>query len=133
MVKRHILFLLIVVVSGCSTLDKVKRLRTFEETENQFRKLIINSRFEDAGRFVGESWLKKHPLDPETMMLFKVTDYDVKKVVFSEDQRRIDMEIIIRYYRTDQLVEQSIRDHQKWMFDPRLNHWVLENGLPPFR
>ena len=38
----------------------------------------------------------------------------------------------IRYYRTGQYIEKTIKVRQTWRYDGESGTWMVQNGLPPF-
>ena len=61
---------------------------------------------------------------------FKVTAYEIRKVKFLDDMSRADQTVAIRYYKIDELIEQTIVDQQTWVYDPQEKIWYLQSGLP---
>lgn len=61
---------------------------------------------------------------------FRVTGYDVLRRDLSADEKGLTQEVRITYYRTDNMIERSILNTQKWHYDAATNLWFLTSPPP---
>lgn len=132
MIRQAFLMVLIAGVVGCATMDKMKTLKRFQETELGYRSLIMRSDFGSAAGYIEPAWMKNHPRILEILKNYKITDCKVEKATLSGDRTRIQQKVVIYYFRTDRMVLKTMVNVQDWQYDRDKGRWFLMNGLPPF-
>ena len=132
MIRQAFLMVLIAGVVGCATMDKMKSLKRFQETELGYRSLIVRSDFGSASGYIEPAWIKNHPRILEIMKNVQITDCKVEEAILSGDGTRIRQKVVIHYFRTDRMVLKTMVNVQDWRYDREKARWFLMNGLPPF-
>lgn len=62
----------------------------------------------------------------------RVTDYEIKRVVMSEDLKSAVVEAEISYYYETTNVVKTLRDSQNWWYQEEAEKWFLDDDLPAF-
>jgi hypothetical protein len=71
--------------------------------------------------------------DPAIIKLVRVTDYKVKQTAASKDENQVVRIVEVSYYRSDQMVVNTITERELWVWDPEKTQWNLKSGLPDFK
>lgn len=119
--------LLALLLCGCAGYQNHLQAQSFAKFTHSYGLAIQWSDYDAAANF-----LETHPPPEDLARLktFKVTAYEIRKVKFLDDMSRADQTVAIRYYKLDELIEQTIVDQQTWVYDPQEKIWYLQSGLP---
>ena len=121
------LSLLALLLSGCAGYQNHLQAQSFVKFTHSYGLAIQWSDYDAAANFLETS---PPPEDLVPLKPFKVTAYEIRKVKFLDDMSRADQTVAIRYYKLDELIEQTIVDQQTWVYDPQEKIWYLQSGLP---
>lgn len=132
MVHRIGGLLLAAALVSCATVGGVRRMQQFNETEAQYRSLLLRSDLASAERMMDADGSREGRLDREEMKLIQITRYDVEETAVSEDKKTVNRLVEIHYYRNDRPVEAVIEDREEWRFDEETGTWLLHSGFPAF-
>lgn len=124
---------ILVIAPGCASMLQKNRLDQFGETSNAYGQMVFWSQYEEANAFRKPGRIEKDMDYFERLKDFKVTAYNVKSMHPSEDKKQIRQVVVISYYRVDELVVRTLRDHQVWIYDDMDERWYLEGELPNFQ
>jgi len=125
--------ILLPLLVACASIEENRRAGEFESAADRYARRIRFNEFEKAAAFLGpgeagETGVPSLPL----LRKVRVSDYEVLGRRTDPDGLGVRQTVEIRYYRTDELVERSIRDEQYWRYDTDRMKWFLETGLPAF-
>lgn len=115
------------LLSGCAGYKNHFQAQSFTKFTHSYGLAIQWSDYDAAANFL-ETY--PPPEDLVRLKTFKVTAYEIRKVKFLDDMSRADQTVAIRYYKIDELIEQTIVDQQTWVYDPQEKIWYLQSGLP---
>jgi len=118
------------LLSGCASSFDFRRQDTFEERVRQYGNLIRWSEFEAAGYFLALDKSGKRPQAPNDV---RITDYQVKLMVVSDDARKAGQTVDITYFKSGNPRVRTLTDQQLWEFDEARNDWFLKSGFPDFK
>ena len=118
------------LLSGCASSFDFRRQDTFEERVRQYGNLIRWSEFEAAEYFLTLDASGKRPKAPNDV---RITDYQVKLMVVSEDARKAGQTVDITYFKSGNPRVKTVTDQQLWEFDETRNDWFLKSGFPDFK
>jgi hypothetical protein len=118
-----------ILFAGCASVFDFRREEVFEDSAKRYGRLIRWSDFETARSYLAlaESGAKA-PL-PKNV---RVTDYEVKEMVYAEGKRRVLQVVDISYFLANDPRIKTLQDHQVWEFDSDKEAWLLKSGFPPF-
>ena len=118
------------LLSGCASSFDFRRQDTFEERVRQYGNLIRWSEFEGAQYYLAFETSGQRPKVPTDV---RVTDYQVKLMVVSEDARKAGQTVDITYFKSGNPRVRTLTDQQLWEFDEARNDWFLKSGFPDFK
>lgn len=118
------------LLSGCASSFDFRRQDTFEERVRQYGNLIRWSEFEAAEYYLALDASGKRPKGPQDV---RVTDYQVKLMLVSDDARKAGQTVDITYFRSGNPRVKTLTDQQLWEFDDARNDWFLKSGFPDFK
>lgn len=121
-------WLILMGATACASLASRTQMEAFEQTSKQYRRALLASDFEAALRMTDSE--KK--TDPAVLKNIHVVSYSLKKTEISENGSKVSQEVDLEYYRTDSMLQKSIRDRQQWAYAAAGKKWVLKSGLPDF-
>ena len=130
--KLYIVLLLLLVL-GCASVTEMKKMDKFEQASHAYELAIRWSDFEMASSFI------KNQEDPdlsaqiEHLKQYKVTSYEVKRFLPSEEKSHILVFADVQYFKKDGLIVKNYSHRQLWQFDPDKEGWYLTSGLPDFK
>lgn len=118
-----------ILFAGCASVFDFRREEVFEDSAKRYGRLIRWSDFETARSYLAlaESGAKT-PL-PKNV---RVTDYEVKEMVYAEGKRRVLQVVDISYFLANDPRIKTLQDHQVWEFDSDKEAWLLKSGFPHF-
>jgi hypothetical protein len=130
---RLSVFLLLLLVPGCTTISDRLTMNKFSEASRAYGEAILWSHFEAANLYRKSGGDADKPPDFEKLKTIKVAMYDVKQIDLAEDKRHVNQVVEIKYYKLDNMIIKTVRDEQLWEYDPKENSWYLSSDLPQFK
>lgn len=121
-------WLILLGATACASLAARTQMEAFEQTSKQYRRALLASDFEAALRMTNS----EKTIDAAALKNIHVVSYSLKKTEISENGSKVSQEVDLEYYRTDSMLQKSIRDQQQWAYASDGKKWVLESGLPDF-
>jgi hypothetical protein len=124
---------LFILIFGCASIQTGKKMTLFDETARAYLQALRWGDYETAYAF------KKLP-DPNDKMpdfqdlnQIRVTAYNVKQTILSEDKSTIVRIVDFQYYRISNVTVKNLIDRQKWEYDGEANRWYLTSEFPDFK
>lgn len=118
----------LLLLSACASEQK---LQSLDDTLKLYQASFRWSKFDDLGRFqrgvepISDDNYKK-------LKTIKVTSYEEKNRIVTEDYMQAEQTVQIRYYNENTGVEKQIVDRQLWKYDDDKGVWYLSSPLPAF-
>ena len=131
-IKITVLLLALLMV-GCTALSNLKKQGDFKVTAEEYARTVRWLDFETANEFRKYTKTEKIPPNFKRLRRVKVTSYEVRQSTPLIGNTRVRQIVDIRYYKTDEMIERSLRDDQLWQYDARDDRWYLWSGLPDFK
>lgn len=131
-VTKLLSILLSFCLFSCTTVSNYQKQESFEKQVKDYKQTIRWLELEDALSFQ-DAENRQTPESIEAYRGVRLTSYDVKKMVVSEDNLHVYQTVEIKYYREDSAVEKTVIDHQLWEYNENLEKWFLKSVLPPFK
>jgi hypothetical protein len=120
----------LLVLTGCASSFDFRRQELFAERVRQYGKLIRWSQFEPARTYLTADAPGRQATLPNDV---RVTDYEVKQLILTEDARKAGQTVEITYFRERDPRVRKLMDVQQWVFDFEQNEWFLKSGFPDFK
>jgi hypothetical protein len=105
----------------------------FDDTARAYLRALRWGDYEVAYAFKNSSGTDNKPPDFEDLRQIRVTAYDVKQTILSEDQSTIVRLVDFQYYRITNVTVKNLIDRQIWEYDKEANRWYLTSDLPDFK
>ena len=129
---KFFLIIVAIILAGCATTEKDKRMEILSKTTDNYRNAIRWGLYETANN-LREAGSNKDRSDLERLKKIKVTAYKSVHQDVSEDGNEAKDVIEIKYYNIDYMVEKTIIDKQLWKYNSDKKTWHLQGGLPEFK
>ena len=123
---------LVLLILGCASYQLSRQMEKFDLVAKGYENAIKWSDFPTAYNFNKDSKTGSNPPDFNKLKLVKVTSYEVRQFIVSEDNSQIRQVVEIHYYKANYTVVRTVIDHQLWEYDPEDKNWYLLSGLPDF-
>jgi hypothetical protein len=127
------LFLLIMLVVGCSSFSNMKQMNMFDEVAWSFKDSMRWSDFEAANQLRKDALTESNPPDFKKLKNVRVTSYDVKQIIPMDNKLKVHQVVEINYYKTDNMIEKTLTYDQLWEYDAENESWSLKSRLPDFK
>jgi hypothetical protein len=102
-------------LAGCAALgDPLGRRDQLEELQLRYTQALRWGEVEDASEFVDPSLRASFAERAAALERFRISDYDIGKIRFENDDERATVVVTYRGYALASLVERSIRETQEW-------------------
>ena len=105
---RFSVFLLLLLVPGCTTISYQLTMNKFSEASRAYGEAILFSHYEAANLYRKSGGDVDKPSDLEKIKTFKVAMYDVKQVDLAEDKKHVSQVVEIKYYKLDFLIHKLL-------------------------
>lgn len=126
--KQLLVIGLALLLSACNSLPE--ELQQLDKTLKAYEHSIRWSRLELATQYYKDP-PEFSRRDKEHLKNIKVTGYKVMNTSADVDEA---IQIVeIRYFNTNNAVERTITDTQKWQYDKKAERWSLVSAFPEFR
>lgn len=119
----------LVLVAGCANYKPQQQL---DQTLDAYGAALRWGDFESALRYVDPKVLEANPptaLQLERYRQVRVSGYEASGAV-PVGETEVRQRAVIGLINIHTQVERSIVDNQLWRYDPKLERWFLESGLP---
>ena len=130
---KWIAFVLVFLIIGCAGIQTGKRLTLFDDTARAYLRAIRWGDYESAYAFRNLEGADDKVPDFEDLRQIRVTAYDVKQTILTENKSTILRIVDFQYYRISNVTVKNLIDRQKWEYDEKANRWYLTSGLPDFK
>jgi len=127
------LILLLLLFTGCATVDDKKKAMTLQSTIRAYESSIRWGDFEAASSFINPDVVAEPGPDPGVLKGIKVTSYVSTIVSVSEDGMEARVVADIRYYNDRRMSVVDLTDRQTWHYDTEIKRWYLAVPLPAFK
>lgn len=127
------LTLLLLLFTGCSSVDEKKKSMTLQSTIRAYESTIRWSDFESAYGFIKLDEVEDPGPDPSELKAIKVTAYTSSVVSVSEDGTEAQVVAEISYYNERSMSVVDLVDRQTWRYDAVREKWYLADPLPDFK
>lgn len=127
-----IFFTSIISFSGCASKKKNQTLSSFDETTRLYGRVLRWREYEGAVRMIRHQDESSVEVNLDAYKDLRVTDYEIKRVVMSEDLKSAVVEAEISYYYETTNVVKTLRDSQNWWYQEEAEKWFLDDDLPAF-
>jgi hypothetical protein len=123
------IFLSGVLIAGCASVFDFRREEVFEDSAKRYGRLIRWSDFESAKSYLAPAESGTKTTIPKNV---RVTDYEVKEIIYAEGKRRVLQVVDISYFLANDPRIKTLQDHQVWEFDSDREAWLVKSGFPHF-
>lgn len=127
------LALLLLLFSGCSSVDEKKKAMTLQSTIRAYESTIRWGDYETAYGFIDLDKLEEPGPLPSDLKPFKVTSYLSTVIHVSEDGTEAEVVAEISYYNERSMSVVDLVDRQVWHYDTEAGKWYLAVPLPDFK
>ncbi|UCC55408.1 MAG: hypothetical protein JSU75_08525 [Gammaproteobacteria bacterium] len=127
------LALLLLLVTGCGTVDDKKKSMTLQSTIRAYESTIRWADFEAASSFINPEVVTEPGPDPSVLKGIKVTSYVSTISGVSEDGTEAHVVAEIQYYNDRSMSVMVLTDQQIWRYDAEVKKWYLAVPLPAFK
>lgn len=127
------LALLLLLLTGCTTVDEKKKSMTLHSTMRAYESTIRWGDFETAYGFIKLDDAEDPGPDPSDLKAIKVTAYTSRITSVSEDGMEAQVVAEISYYNERRMSVVELVDRQTWRFDLEAGKWYLAVPLPAFK
>jgi len=130
--KKIIIFipLVILLLMGCSTVSVKSKMTKFETLTDNYRISLLRSEFDVIYQVLDPSVVKKIKIDLLKYKNLRVSEYEVKNIIVSDNKLEIIQIVHIEYYLLNQLIVRTIQDDQLWKYNEEKKTWLLFSGPP---
>ena len=126
-----VLCLVIPGMSGCLN-NQAKQVDDFNNHAKSYGKMIRWRAFDDAAEYNRPREVDLPRPDFDYLAEIKVTRYEIKSVVLSEEGDEAAVIAEISYYHERTNAVKTIEDNQLWWRDDESGQWYIDGGLPNF-
>jgi hypothetical protein len=130
---KWIAVILLFLISGCAGLQTGKRMTLFDDTARAYLRAIRWGDYETAYAFKNPPDLDNKIPDFKDLRQVRVTAYNVKQTILSEDKSTILRIVELQYYRISNVTVKNLIDRQKWEYNEEANRWYLTSEFPDFK
>jgi hypothetical protein len=131
--SRWIAVVLLFLVFGCAGIQAGKKVTLFDDTARAYLRAIRWGDYEIAYAFKNPQNIDNKPPDFEDLHQIRVTAYNVKQTILSEDKSTILRVVDFQYYRISNVTVKNLVDLQKWEYNEEANRWYLTSEFPNFK
>jgi hypothetical protein len=131
--SRWIAVVLLFLIFGCAGIQTGKKVTLFDDTARAYLRAIRWGDYEIAYAFKNPQNIDNKPPDFEDLHQIRVTAYNVKQTILSEDKSTILRVVDFQYYRISNVTVKNLVDLQKWEYNEEANRWYLTSEFPNFK
>lgn len=126
-------WILVFLIFGCAGIQTAKQMNLFDATARAYLRTLRWGDYETAYAFKNPQSTDDKLPDFETLSQIRITAYNVKQTILSEDQTKVLQVVDFQYYRTNDVTVKNLIDQQKWEYDKKAERWYLMSDLPEFK
>jgi hypothetical protein len=130
---RCIAIILAFLIFGCAGIQTGKKMTLFDDTARAYLRAIRWGDYETAYAFKNLQDTDDKMPDFENLRQIRVTAFNVKQTILSEDKSTIVRIVDFQYYRISNVTVKNLIDRQRWEYDQEANRWYLTSDLPDFK
>ena len=130
---KWIALVLVFLIFGCAGIQTGKKMTLFDDTGRAYLRAIRWGDYETAYAFRNIQGTDNKMPDFQDLRQIRVTAYNVKQTILSEDKSTILRIVDFQYYRITNVTVKNLIDNQKWEYDEEANRWYLTSELPDFK
>jgi len=130
---KWIACVLLFLIFGCAGIQTGKKMTLFDDTARAYLRAIRWGDYETAYAFKNPQDIDNKMPDFEDMRQIRVTAYNVKQTILSEDKSTILRIVDFQYYRISNVTVKNLIDRQKWEYNEEANRWYLTSEFPDFK
>jgi hypothetical protein len=130
---RCIAIILAFLIFGCAGIQTGKKMTLFDDTARAYLRAIRWGDYETAYAFKNLQDTDDKMPDFENLRQIRVTAFNVKQTILSEDKSTIVRIVDFQYYRISNVTVKNLIDRQRWEYDQEANRWYLTSDLPEFK
>jgi hypothetical protein len=120
------------VGAGCASMEARERMDTLDLSMAAYGNALRWGDYEAAAQYRVSRTGPYPPIAPEAFRSLRVASYDVVSMAVDSAQMEAAVSTVIRYYREDVGRVETVRDRQRWWYNPALRRWFLDGDLPDF-
>lgn len=124
--------IVLILGSACASMEARERMDALDLSLNTFTSALRWGNFEAAAQYRLARTGPYPAIDPESFRDLRIASVEVVAQDIDTDQMEAAVSTVIRYYREDEGRIETIRDHQRWWYNPVLERWFLDGDLPDF-
>lgn len=133
MIRNSAIVLFIcLLVAGCGEMQ-TQRVDKLNEAVEAYGQALRWGRYSDADLFQVAKDGTRTRIDEKTLADIRITDYTVLNQHLNEDATSADVSGEIEYFNTSYATVQKVPFTQKWWYNDKLKHWLVESPLPKFK
>ena len=130
---KWIAIMLVFLICGCASVQTGKKMTLFDDTARAYLRAIRWGDYETAYAFKNLRVTDDKMPDFEDLRQIRVTGFNVKQTILSEDKSTIVRIVDFQYYRMSNVTVKNLIDRQRWEYDAEANRWYLTSDLPDFK
>jgi hypothetical protein len=130
---KWIAFVLVFLICGCAGVQTGKKMTLFDDTARAYLRALRWGDYQTAYAFKNLLGTDNKMPDFEDLRQIRVTAFNVKQTILSEDQSTILRVVDFQYYRITNVTVKNLIDRQTWEYDEEANRWYLTSDLPGFK
>jgi hypothetical protein len=130
---KCIVIILAFLIFGCAGIQTGKKMTLFDDTARAYLRAIRWGDYETAYAFKNLQDTDDKMPDFENLRQIRVTAFNVKQTILSEDKSTIVRIVDFQYYRISNVTVKNLIDRQRWEYDQEANRWYLTSDLPDFK
>lgn len=132
--RRWILFIAIVFLSGCASIRAEQRMSKFDDLTRAYGNAIQWSEFGSAHTAMQKT-ATTQPFDALLYKDIKVTSYEPQGLRAADDAKTMSIRRTVRigYVHLGNMVEHSLTTDEEWVYSETDERWYLRSGFPVFK
>jgi len=125
--KKLVLIVLLIPLVGCLTAGMWGKKKSPAETASLYYKFLMWKYYDRASQFVDHE--KRYDYDDfvsRNEEKLNITAYELKEVIYNDDQSECTINVLIRYYRYPSVSEKSVITEDTWILKEK-NWFILSD------
>ncbi len=128
------LMVLFIAATFTACMTKMSIRKEFDDTINNYNKLLTAQSLNAAGLFAAEGIAKEFSARAKAAKSVKMFDYRIVGTSYDEESVSAEVTVEIDYYSLSSFKMSTMLDIQKWEYvtEKGIKHWRLKSLLPEF-
>lgn len=125
--KKVVLIAFLIPLLGCLSAQMWGKKKSPAETASLYYKFLMWKYYDRASQFVDDE--KRYDYEDFVSRNednLNITDYEIKEVIYNEDQSECRITVLVKYYRYPSVSEKSVTVEDRWILKER-NWFVISN------